>query len=43
MAEDQEKIPEFPNSLEKLAQNLVYGMREYMRSIGQKTLVLGLS
>lgn len=43
MAEDQEKLPEFPNSLEKLAENLVYGMREYMRSIGQKTLVLGLS
>ena len=43
IAEDQEKLPEFPNSLEKLAQNLVYGMREYMRSIGQKTLVLGLS
>jgi NAD+ synthase (glutamine-hydrolysing) len=42
LAEDGELI-EFPNSLEKLAENLVYGLREYMESIGQKRLVLGLS
>ena len=36
-------LSEFPNSLEKLAENLVYGLREYMESIGQKRLVLGLS
>lgn len=42
MAEDW-KLAEFPNSLEKLAENLVYGLREYMESIGQKRLVLGLS
>ncbi len=33
----------FPKSLEKLAENMVYGLREYMESIGQKKLILGLS
>ncbi len=37
------ELPTFPNSLEKLAENLVYWLREYMRQIGQKKLVLGLS
>jgi hypothetical protein len=40
MVDETEKIPEFPNSLEKLAENLVYGLREYMKQIGQKKLIL---
>lgn len=41
--EDEANVREFSGSLEKLAENLVYGLREYMKSIRQKKIVLGLS